>query len=278
MDGLGIRQVRDAVGFAAGLVVLTASIVMLFTGMRDVMAIGGSCGSGGPYVVATPCPQGTGGLMVGGMLGWFAGAGLTGLFGSRLGKTYGAWAFMGWPALFLALGWNFWEFGVDPVSGSGADVALVVCAVIFFLMGAVPLLVAYRSLPKLVWPGPDDEPARGRGAGRGRRARPDAGRRRPTTAPGVEVTFRQATPAPTPADRVPTVDAPQDRPPQDAPVDAVTGAATDRGADDRGGAGGRGGLVGDLERLADLRARGMIGEDEYERAKSHVFEAAEEDA
>ena len=47
---------------------------------------------------------------------------------------------LAWPALFLSLGWNFLEFGFDP---PGEDDGLVwgwiVCGVVFWLMGGLPL-------------------------------------------------------------------------------------------------------------------------------------------
>ena len=51
---------------------------------------------------------------------------------------------IGSPALFLSLGWNFLEFGLRPPGGEPGEVvwSWLFCAVVFGLMGAVPLAVA----------------------------------------------------------------------------------------------------------------------------------------
>jgi hypothetical protein len=43
---------------------------------------------------------------------------------------------MTWSALFLSLGWNFWEYGLadGPVWG------WIICGVVFVLMGGLPLM------------------------------------------------------------------------------------------------------------------------------------------
>ncbi len=45
---------------------VSAGLTWMFLGMRSVMQIGGSCGSGGPYEIATPCPEGIPIIMIGG--------------------------------------------------------------------------------------------------------------------------------------------------------------------------------------------------------------------
>jgi hypothetical protein len=47
------------IGFLGGMAGIAASITVAFLGMRAVLDVGGQCASGGPYVVATPCPDGT---------------------------------------------------------------------------------------------------------------------------------------------------------------------------------------------------------------------------
>jgi hypothetical protein len=48
---------------------------------------------------------------------------------------------LAWPALFLSLGWNFLEYGVDPPDGSANVVwGWLFCGVLFVLMGGLPLL------------------------------------------------------------------------------------------------------------------------------------------
>lgn len=124
---------RRIVLMALGLAVVSAGLTLVFLGMRAVMDVGGTCASGGPYAVTTPCPEGVVGLIPLGIL-----SGLAGLFL----YTVNAWklpgprlTFLAWSALFLSLGWNFWEYGLNggPVWG------WIICGVVFVLMGAIPL-------------------------------------------------------------------------------------------------------------------------------------------
>jgi hypothetical protein len=62
---------------------------------------------------------------------------------------------LAWPALFLSLGFNFLQFGIDPPGGGDVQAGWLACAVVFGLMGGVPLVLA---LPRL-WRKPD-APAR----------------------------------------------------------------------------------------------------------------------
>ena len=43
-----------------GVAVVTMCLTVLFLCARAVMDVGGVCASGGPYVVASPCPKGVG--------------------------------------------------------------------------------------------------------------------------------------------------------------------------------------------------------------------------
>jgi hypothetical protein len=136
------RPVRRAVavvvlglGVAAG----AAAITMLSLIMRSVTEVGGSCSDGGPFVSAQPCPSGTGTAL---LLVFVC------VFACIIGTLWAASVLkapmpllLGWPALFLTLGWNFLEDGFDPPMGEGLAVGFVVCGVIFVLMGGAPLLV-----------------------------------------------------------------------------------------------------------------------------------------
>ena len=136
------RPVRRAVavvvlglGVAAG----AAAITILSLIMRSVTELGGSCAGGGPYVSAQPCPSGTGTAL----LLVFAC-----VFVCIIGTLWAASVLkapmpllLGWPALFLTLGWNFLEDGFAPPTGESISIGFVVCGVIFVLMGAAPLLL-----------------------------------------------------------------------------------------------------------------------------------------
>jgi hypothetical protein len=244
--------------YVVGLVVLAAATTAVYLAMRDVMAIGGSCASGGPYEIANPCPKGTAGLMVGGIFGWFIGAGLAGLAGSQLPGGYGSLALLGWPALFLSLGWNFLDFGFDPANGSGTDGSLVFCGVLFFLMGGVPLLFGLKGVARTLWPAASSSsPSTGsdRSGSSGSWRLSDQIRMATSLSP-VRMVDARAKPAP-PADAVPA----------DAVVDESPSG---------GGSGGSGDIARELERLADLHSKGALDDDEFERAKDIVL-GAEED-
>src|SRR3712207_848889 len=109
--------------------------------MRAVMDVGGACAEGGPYEIAQPCPDGVPLMMVGGILGGLVCVGLFMWFAARLGGGYATIAAFAWPALFLSLGWNFFEYGLGPPGeGEGLVWGWLVCAGVFFLMGGLPLL------------------------------------------------------------------------------------------------------------------------------------------
>jgi hypothetical protein len=113
---------------------------MLFLGMRSVMEIGGFCAEGGPFLIEHHCPQGVAGVMIGGIWGGIIAAGIYVWLTIKHKIPSLVWLF--WPALFLSLGWNFLEFGLDPPGGGGLAWGWLVCAIVFFIMGGAPLLWA----------------------------------------------------------------------------------------------------------------------------------------
>lgn len=116
------------------------------------METGGSCGSGGPYVYNRPCPEGVPAAIFGGVWG-----GVVAFFVYLwLTMKHGVpgWIWLGWPAIFLALGWNFAEFGLDPPGKSGLEWGWLVCAVVFGLMGGGPLILGARPLARSILPLP----------------------------------------------------------------------------------------------------------------------------
>lgn len=159
-DTAGPRLADYAI-YLLGVAGLAASITLIWLGMRAVLGVGGFCAEGGPYVIETHCPPGVAVGMTLAFPGLFLFGGLMLWKGMALGEPYPYLALLAWPALFLSLGWNFLEFGVNP-PGEGGGLALgwIIPGVLFVLMGGVPLWAAL--------------PARGRGAGG------DAGRRRAT--------------------------------------------------------------------------------------------------
>jgi hypothetical protein len=111
------------------------AITWVFLSMRAVMDIGGSCASGGPYEIATPCPDNVAVLMTLGiplmLICAFVGT------AAAVGVDAPDLLIPMWALLFGALGWNFLEYGLfsgDVVWG------WLVCGVLFELM-ALPAVL-----------------------------------------------------------------------------------------------------------------------------------------
>lgn len=123
---------------------VSCAITMVYLGMRAVMDIGGACASGGPYVPRVECPEGLPLLMIGGIWGGLIFVGLY-LWATSKHRVPTLVA-LAWPALFLSLGWNFLEYGLDPPYGEGLVWGWLICAALFALMGGFPLLVMVKPV------------------------------------------------------------------------------------------------------------------------------------
>lgn len=136
------------VRYLLGMGGLAFTLTILWLSMRVVMGIGGFCASGGPYVPAVECPDVVVALTPLSIFGLFIFGGLALWGGSDLGGRWAALISLGWPALFLSLGWNFLEFGLWPPGGAPGEIvwSWLFCAVIFGLMGGVPLVVGLRGV------------------------------------------------------------------------------------------------------------------------------------
>ncbi|WP_395656046.1 hypothetical protein [Nocardioides sp.] len=138
-------MVRRVATLYASVLVMLMMLTWVFLSMRSVMDIGGSCGSGGPYVVANPCPDHVALFMTLGIPVML----LSAFLGSAVAVGLGAPTLLlpMWWLLFGSLGWNFLDYGLfqgDVVWG------WVVCGVMFELMALPALLI---SLP-WGWAGP----------------------------------------------------------------------------------------------------------------------------
>jgi hypothetical protein len=137
----GSALVKRSVLAFVGLTGAVASLTILFLCMRSVMDVGGVCGSGNTVSVPrVQCPTGVPGLMFGSIFGGLVFLALYAT--SAIGPNLVLFA---WPALFLSLGWNFLEYGIDPPGGGGAEFGWLLCGVIFVLMGGVPLVIAIQA-------------------------------------------------------------------------------------------------------------------------------------
>ena len=149
--GLAARprlSVSAAALYLVGIGGLAFTLTILWLSMRTVMGIGGSCASGGPYVPAVQCPDAVVLLTPLSIFGIFIFGGLAAWGGARLGAAWLGLIALGWPALFLSLGWNFLEFGLRPPGGEPGEVvwSWLFCAVVFGLMGGLPLAAAIWGL------------------------------------------------------------------------------------------------------------------------------------
>jgi hypothetical protein len=126
-----------------GLATVSGCLAIMYFSMRVVMEVGGFCASGQTaFVIAHPCPSGVPGLMVGSIFLGLAGLGVYAVSAFSINLTL-----LAWPALFLSLGWNFLEYGVNP-PGGGTSGGWLVCGVIFVLMGGLPLIFGIMAVVK----------------------------------------------------------------------------------------------------------------------------------
>src|SRR5262245_4370377 len=231
------RLYRSIAGYLAGVTLGSACLTLVFLGMRSVMEIGGSCAEGGPFVPVQPCPDGAPLALIGGIFGLFGAAGLMIWFGSRLGRGYVGLVFLGWPALFISLGFNFLQFGLSPPEGDPIEWGFVVPGVLFWVMGIAPLLFGLWG-----W----------REARRG-------------SASTASVTVNRLQESVTLPDRVefapnsfgvarPASAAPPSAAPTEAPAGDIDEALVDR-----------------LERLSALHADGSLSDEEFADAKARIL-------
>jgi hypothetical protein len=233
----GLRLIGSLVG-AAG---VAFSLTLLSRSMRSVQSIGGYCASGGPYQIAHHCPKGTAGVFI---LAIFGGLLFLGLFAAFTTETGRILALLAWPALFFSLGWNFLDYGLHvTITGSGVNAGFLVSAVVFIVMGAVPLIWLLPRLWRIVTGAPDPE----------------------TLAPR---------PSPMSWATSPLVNPPASSPPTSSaapswgtsaplnPAPTATTTTTVKPTKD---------IAGELERLASLHRRGDLTDAEYEAAKQQAI-------
>jgi hypothetical protein len=263
VDGMKTsRVIAKTILLTLGTVVFVLCLTMVYKSMRSVMDIGGSCASGNtPYEIARPCPKGIGWMMTVGIFGMFAGAGISllGVFPQGGPRPY----VFAWSALFLALGWNFLDYGFD-APGGGTSAGWLICGFVFVAMGGVPLvfLLTPKALRWELW-GPNTQ----RADDYLHPYKPPPLRSKSTPTEPIEpmvaaaaAPTRSATSS-TPYARTTTVQSPipvPEPPPTPAPPEPPHAP---RDVD----------VVEQLATLADLRERGMLDHDEYEKAKAAVL-------
>lgn len=270
VDGMKARRViGKAFLLTLGTLVFVVCLTMVYKSMRSVMDIGGSCASGNtPYAISRPCPKGVGWMMTVGIFGMFVGTGISllGVFPQGGPRPY----VFGWSALFLSLGWNFLDYGFD-APGGGTSAGWLICGFVFVAMGGVPLLflLSPRAARWALW-GPNTEraddylhpykppPIRTKSAASTTTATTTP---EPATAtmPSATSSTPYARPAPAWSPTPETALVPEPAlepapPPVPEPEPKLDGTVVER-----------------LATLADLKERGMLDDDEYEKAKSAVL-------
>lgn len=173
---MSAKRLLPSLLVAVGAAGVTACLRSAATGMRDVMVTdGGTCASGGPYVVAHQCTSADMRLVMVGILGTLVSAGVGAAGTGMLGGRPGAAGLLVWAALFGTLGWNFIDLGLHPPAGmSGGGWKFT--GVLFWLMavgGLIPALVSAagwlrrggRPEPPVIAPGPVVRAARYPGMG-----------------------------------------------------------------------------------------------------------------
>jgi hypothetical protein len=156
--GLG-RLTALWLGTALAAAGVAAGITAVYLGMRDLMReSGGMCARGGPYEIANECSSGQIGLLFGGIVAV--------LVFMALHAAMEHWADgprVGWPAissvLFLALGWNFVDLGLDPPQDDGTSIGWLVSGVVFWLMAVGFLAPAAMRAAEWLRRGGAPEPA-----------------------------------------------------------------------------------------------------------------------
>ena len=243
VDGMRAgKVVRKVIFLTLGTGIFIFCLTALYESMRAVMDVGGACASGGAYEIRQACPKGVGWAIPVSIFGMFFAGIFTflGVFDEGGPRPY----VFAWSALFLALGWNFLDYGFNPPGDNDTVVGWVVCGIVFVAMGGLPLLflLSPRVARWSLW-GPNSQ----RADDYLHPYKPPP-LRQPTTGPTTSTA-----PSPTsstPYARTTTAPAPEPAPePAPPPGDVVERLAT----------------------LADLRERGMLDDDEYERAKAAVL-------
>lgn len=244
-----VRLARKVVFTYLSLMATVACLTVLFLSMRAVMEIGGSCASGGPYVVANPCPQGTGWMTMASIFGGLIFLGF--YIGNVSGLPGPKWWGLAWPALFLSLGWNFWEFGLNPPEefGEGVSWGWIVCGLVFVVMGAGPLLALFSKdvRRQLLWAdAAEDEPAP-----MAQKVRDTAKAARPTFRPPHHEAPSARPSQPRPGEPSPPSSSPSPDNPYGPTRDATLGD-----------------MAEDLERLSRLHDGGHLTDSEFRAAKA----------
>lgn len=116
---------------------LSCCITVLNLASRFVMSLGGFAASGGPYEIAHPAPDWILAVPASIIL-CFVFGGISILISRRTGG-FSLLPFA-WSGLFLSLGFQFADMGMNPPGDGGTAWGWIVCAALFVPMGLAPLV------------------------------------------------------------------------------------------------------------------------------------------
>ena len=138
-------------GSAGSWLLFGFSFTAFLLGMFAVLGVGGTCASGGPYVIAVQCPEGASAFTMIGVWGGLAAVFLALIMARDFGTRLVALA---WPILFLTLGTLFAVIGGAGFSAGGWPFVLI--GLLFLVMAAVPLVLELRASAQRVFLGVTD--------------------------------------------------------------------------------------------------------------------------
>jgi hypothetical protein len=216
-----------------------AASTWLFCTKLTTLLDTGTCASGGPYVSARECPEGTGTdvlLLSLSIVGFFVATGIAGLRGRKPGGGglgFGGMVLLGWVVFFTVSGAVALVHALtSDVIGDDGKLGGIIVGATFLLLGVPPLLFALPSAIR------------------------DAFRSRDASATGP-VTYADNTGVQGWASTM--------RLGSQLMRDASSGSAA------LGGAGSGGDSIAQLERLQRLREQGALTESEFEEQKRRIL-------
>lgn len=113
------------------------SFTLLFHVSFTVLALGGYCASGGPYVIAVECPEAVAAFAPLSIFGGLIAVAISAFFSQGFGTPLTTWA---WPVLFVGLGGAFLLAFIF-----GQDITGLIIGGVFIIMGLVPLVLEIRG-------------------------------------------------------------------------------------------------------------------------------------
>lgn len=144
-EGAGVRGLLATLAVVLSLAGLACAITLVFLSMRAVLNVGGFCAEGGAYNIRQHCPQGVPGIMTGSIWGGIILVFAYAVIAARWNVP--SLVILAWSALFLSLGWNFFDYAFNPPGSThGVVWGWLLCGVVFALIGGLPLFVTVPAI------------------------------------------------------------------------------------------------------------------------------------